>query len=744
MAHWGALNVTGEAEGREPQPTAPGGAVVRPGASNAPPGSQPARARDPLGDCLAFVTRHYGRAYAPEALASGILRPAETFDLASLERAAERIGFVMLSEESGPGRLPATALPVLLPAAEGGPLVLVRREGRRVWLFDPRAGKDGLQRLSVEELDRRGGGQVVFLRPAHRFDRVDAPPERAGHWFRRAFLGNWWIYGHAVLAALFVNLLALAVPLFIMTVYDRVVPNEALETLWVLAAGVALAALFDFLLRSLRAYLVDAAGRRLDVTLGGRLFARVLAMKLGAQKASAGSLAATLREFEFLRDFLGSATLSVLADLPFVLFFLLVIWLIGGELALVPAVALPAVLGAALLVQIPLRHLTRRSLAESRKRQSHLFEVLQGLETLKSVRGEAWAERRWAEVLALSAQTQMRLRGWSQLAANLTQLAQFLVTVGIVVVGVEAIAAGSLTLGALIACVLLANRVLAPVAQISGVLTRLQQARTAFAALDGLMRIPVERPAEEQRVHRPFLSGRIEFREVGFTYPGASVSALENVSFRVEPGERVGIVGRVGSGKSTMLKMAQGFYEPSHGQLRVDDLDLRQLEPADLRRQMGYVAQNTALFRGTIRENLVVGAPEADDAAVMAAAELVGLSEVIRDAPRGLDQEVGEQGLSLSGGQRQLIALARALVLSPPMLLLDEPTSNLDALAERRFLEALAGQLKGRTLLLVTHRAPLLQVVDRLLVIDRGRLLADGPRDEILARLAGSRGEAAQ
>lgn len=743
MAHWGALDVTAGVESSDPRRAelpAPGGGHDLSAAAAPPPG----QLSDPFGECLAFCTRHYGRAYAPEALRSGLLPPGGSFDLESLRRAAERIGFVLLLEATAPADLPATALPVLLPDAEGGPLVLVRREGRSAWVFDPRVGGDALQRLPLTELARRGGGRVVFLRPAHRFDAVDAPPERAGHWFRRACLDNWWIYGHAVLAALLVNLLALAVPLFIMTVYDRVVPNEALETLWVLAAGVALAALFDFLLRSLRSYLVDAAGRRLDLRLGAALFQRVVAMRLGASRASAGSLAATLREFEFLRDFLGSATMTVLADLPFVLFFLLVIWLIGGELALVPAVALPAVLLAALLVQIPLQRLTRRSLAESRQRQTHLFEVLQGLETLKAVRGEAWAERRWDEVLALSAQTQMKLRGWSQLAANLTQLAQFLVTVGLVVVGVEAIAAGTLTLGALIACVLLANRVLAPVAQMSSVLTRLQQARTALAALDGIMRAPVERPAEEKRVHRPALAGRIAFREVRFAYPDASVAAVDGISFAVEPGERVGIVGRVGSGKSTLLKLAQGLYLPQQGQVRVDDLDLRQLEPADLRRQMGYVAQQTALFRGSIRDNLVVGAPEAGDEQVLAAAELAGLSEVIREAPRGLDEEVGEQGLALSGGQRQLVALARALVLAPPMLLLDEPTSQLDALAERRFLAALSGQLKGRTLLLVTHRAPLLQMVDRLLVIDRGRILADGPRDAVLARLNAGRGEAAQ
>jgi len=701
------------------------------------------RADDPLALALAFLTRHYGRACEPAQLAAGLLPPGRGFDLAGLAAAARRIGYLWSEEALALAALPAFALPVLLPLRDGGALVLVRRRGDSAWVHDPRGGPSALQRLPLAELERNATGRVVFVRPAHRFDVADAPEEAVRGWFWGALLGNWWIYGHAVLAALFINLLALAVPLFIMTVYDRVVPNDALETLWVLAAGVLLAAVFDFVLRLLRGYLLDVAGRRLDLQLGRQLFARVVHRKLDSGRQSAGALAATLREFDFVREFLGSACMAVLADLPFVLLFLAVIWLVGGPLALVPAVALPLVLLAALAVQWPLGRLTRRALAESQQRQAHLFEVLQGLETLKAVRAEAWAERRWSGLLAQGAVAQMRLRTWSGLALHITQLAQFLVTAGLVVMGVEAIGAGSLTLGALIACVLLANRVLAPMAQIAAVLTRLQQARTALAALDRLMRLPLERPPQEQRVHRPGLEGRIEFREVSFTYPGEALRAVGNISFAVEPGERVGVIGRVGSGKSTLLKLAQGLYEPQAGFLRIDDLDLRQLEPADVRRQMGYVAQATALFQGTIRDNLAMGAPDADDARILAAAELSGLGELIRQAPRGLDQEVGEQGMRLSGGQRQLVALARALVQDPPMLLLDEPTGQLDALAERHFLEALQGRLQGRTLLLVTHRAPLLQLVDRILLLDRGRLVADGGREEILARLAASRGAVA-
>ena len=699
----------------------------------------PAPLADPLALALAFVTRHYGRAYEPAALAAGVLPAGGRFDLDSLAAAAARVGFAALREPTDLAAVPAFALPLLVPLAAGGCLVWTGRRGDAVEVYEPRPGQATTQRMGLAELQRLAGPEVLFLRPRHDFDLAGEPPAAERGWFWGALGRNWWIYAHAALGALMVNLLALASPLFVMTVYDRVVPNNALETLWVLAAGIALVAVFDFVLRMLRGYLIDAAGRRLDLVLGERLFGRVLRMKLSAGRQSAGALAATLREFDFLRDFLGSACMTVLADLPFVLVFLLVIWLIGGDLALVPALALPFVIAVALAVQWPLGRLTRKALVESQQRQSHVFEVLQGLETLKAIRAEAWAERRWSSVLASSAVSQMKLRFWTNLALNVTQLAQYLVTVGLVVLGVEAIAAGDLSLGGLIACVLLANRVLAPLAQISSVLTRWQQARTALGALDRLMRTPIERAPGERRVHRPFLEGAIEFREVAFTYPGQELRALDNVSLRIGKGERIGLVGRVGSGKTTLIKLIQGLYEPSAGIVRVDDLEVRQIEPADLRRQIGYVAQQTALFRGTIRDNLVMGAPQASDAEVMRAVEMAGLGDLIRQAPRGLDQEVGEQGLQLSGGQRQLVALARALVLDPPILLLDEPTAHLDALAERQFLEAMRSFMPGRTLVLVTHRAALLGLVDRLAVLERGRIAAEGPRDEVLARLGAQR-----
>jgi len=696
----------------------------------------PAAEGDPWLLALAFLARQHGRSHSVAELAAGI--GAGASGEALLLRAAERIGFVVAEERWTLDRLPNYALPALLPLTDGRVVVLLRRHGRRVEIYEARSGTASKHSVKLEDLAAAAEERLLFLRPRHYLDQLEAE-ESGRRWFAGALWRNGWIYGNAVIAALFVNLLALAVPLFVMTVYDRVVPNEALETLWVLAIGVGGAALFDFLLRLLRSYLVDVAGRRLDFTLDRRLFHRVLGMRLGAWRGGAGSLAATLKEFDFLRDFLGSATMTVLADLPFVLLFLAIIWFIGGPLVFVPLAALPLVALVALLVQLPLARLVRQGLAENQARQTHLYEVLQGLETVKAVRAEAWAERRWSDLLARAAMSQGRIRFWTGLSATATQTAQILVTVGLVVFGVLRIGEGALTLGGLIACVLLANRVLAPLAQISGVLTRWQQARQALRALDELMQLPLERAPQENRVHRPSLQGSIEFAEVGFTYPGAELKALDGLGFSLAAGERVGLIGRVGSGKTTLLKLAQGLHLPDAGLVRVDGIDLRQLEPADLRRQVGYVPQQVALFRGSIRDNLALGAPDAGDEAILAAAELVGLSDLIRQAPRGLDQDVGEQGFALSGGQRQLIALARAVVQRPAILLLDEPTSGLDALAERAVIDALRGRLGQATLLLATHRLPLFQLVDRLIVLERGRVLADGPREEVLKRLAAGR-----
>jgi ATP-binding cassette subfamily C protein LapB len=734
--------------GAESSPHEPAAGDAQPLASeDAAAGAEAAPVKDDsLSDCLAFLTKLYGRPYTPAQLRAGMPLTDGRLGLASLIQSAERIGMAATEDRCKLTALPRLALPAILMLKDGRACVLLRLVKRgRAEVFEPRAG-DGTHFVTLRELDAMYGGTAVYVRPRFHFDErshtLELPKPKS--WFWAGIRQNWWIYGHAVVATLMVNLLALASPLFIMTVYDRVVPNSAVETLWILAIGVGTVAIFDFLFRSLRGYLIDVAGKRLDVRLGNRIFEHLLNMRMEVRPRSAGSLASTLREFDTLREFLGSATVTAFGDMPFIALFIVVVYLIGGPVALVPAVAVPVVLFVGVLIQVPLKAVALRAMRESTQKNALLFEVLNGIETLKGIRAEGWAQRNWEHFVALTAISSMRMKMLTMAATHFTMISTLLVTVGIVVVGVYQIKTGDMTTGALVACVLLSGRIMAPLGQVAALLVRYDQTKLAFNALHQLMITEEERPAERKLVHKPQLDGAIELEKVSFTYPGEDVPALQDLSFKVAAGERVALLGRIGSGKSTILKLIQNLYQPSAGYVRVDDLDSRHIELADLRRQVGYVPQDTVLFHGTIRDNLTQGAPHASDDEVTAAAGLSGLSELIRQSTKGFDQEVGERGAALSGGQRQMIAVARSLVLDPPILLLDEPTSNMDNFAERTFIANMKTWLEGRTLVMVTHRASMLALVDRIVLIDRGKVIADGNKDEVLSLLAGNKVRAAQ
>ncbi|MBL8703366.1 MAG: type I secretion system permease/ATPase [Rhodospirillales bacterium] len=701
---------------------------------------------DPLAECLAFLTRYYGRAYTPEQLRAGVPLEQGRLGMAGLAESARRIGLVAMRDAINLANIPALALPAIVPLKDGRAVVLLRLLKRgKVEYFEPSAG-DGTVTRPMAELSPLYAGRVFYIRPRFQFDVrshiLDLPTTKS--WFWGGIRQNGWIFANAVLATIVVNVLALVSPMFTLAVYDRVVPNAAIDTLWVLASGVVVVALFDFLLRTLRGYMIDAAGKRLDMVLGNRMFEQVLSIKGEMRPRSAGSLAVTLKDFDSVREFLGSATIAVFGDMPFIALFLLALYLVGGPIvALTAACAVPITLIVGMMIHYPLKAATRRSMLESTQKNALLFEVLNGIETIKAVRAEAWARRHWEHYVALSAVSGMRIKLLTMLATNFTMTTSLLLTVAIIVAGVYEIIDGKMTSGALIASMMLGSRIMGPLGQLASLLVRVDQMRVAFDSLDKLMALPVEQSPDDQPVHVPHLKGAIEFKEVSFRYPGEDTPVLDNVSFAIKPGERVAILGRVGSGKSTIFRLLQRLYSPSSGYIRVDDLDIRQIELSDLRRQIGYVPQETVLFFGTVRDNLTQGVPHATDEQIVKAVEMSGLAESVKQWPRGLGQQVGERGFNLSGGQRQLIALARALIAAPPIVLLDEPTSNLDNAAERRFLDSMKSWLAGRTLVLVTHRASMLALVERVILVDRGKVVADGPRDEVLAMLAGGRAKLA-
>jgi ATP-binding cassette subfamily C protein LapB len=716
-----------------PEPPAAPAAPAAAAAWHVPPSGVP----DPLLQCLVTVAALFERPRDAEAFAAGLPLVDGRLTPELFVRAAARAGLAAAVDKRTLRRIPGYTLPCVLLLEERSACVLQRVDGDTAEVLLPETGR-GASRMPLAELERIYAGYVIFVRPDARFDSRlgEARRERPSSWFWGTIFSFWPVYLEVAIAALMVNIFALTGSLFAMNVYDRVVPNNAIETLWVLAIGAGVVFGFDLVLRSVRNYFLDHAGSRADVMLASRIFEHVLGMRMAGRPASAGAFANHLREFETLRDFFTSSTLTALIDLPFALLFILVIWQIGGPLAFVPAVAFPVVAVIGLLIQIPLNRAVRRSFVEATQKHGMLVETIGGLETIKSLGAEGRTLGRWEGVVGQTARSATRARTLSALAINFSLFAQNAVSVLMIIVGVYMIAEGTITLGALIACTMLASRAMLPLSQVAALATRLDQSLASLDALNKVMALPVERPADAHFVHRADLRGDIEFKNVGFSYPNQRLGALNGLNLAIRAGERVGIIGRIGSGKSTIARLMIGLYEPQSGSILVDGTDLRQIDPASLRRRVGCVLQDVYLFYGTVRDNILAGAPHADDAALLRAAHVAGVDEFANRHPLGYDMPVGERGELLSGGQRQAIAVARGVVGDPSILILDEPTSAMDNSSEALLKMRLTEILPGKTLILITHRSSLLSLVDRLVVVDGGRVVADGPRESVLSALA--------
>ncbi|MEO1251536.1 MAG: type I secretion system permease/ATPase [Pseudomonadota bacterium] len=561
----------------------------------------------------------------------------------------------------------------------------------------------------------------------------------SSHWLYGPLRENAKVYGQTILAAVIVNVLGLVSSFFIMTVYDRVLPNQAIESLIALTIGVLLAHIFDFALKSLRGYFIDIAGQRLDASVGASVFDNLMAMRLDARRGASGALAGLVREFENMRDFFSSATLVALVDLPFIFLFIAVIAMIGGPIALVPLLAVFGAIAVGVVVQPLIMARTKQAMEEGHQKQAVLIETLSGLETVKSVEAGNLMRQRWRAGVMRQAKVSTISRFLNQLAVNAAGFAQQFAQVGVIVIGVFLVGSNSITMGALIACVILTGRAMGPLAQVASLLSRVNGAMTSYKALDNLMTTQSEIDPTRNYLARPKLSGKLEFREVSFQYPAADRRALDEVSFVIEPGERVAILGKNGSGKSSVIRQITGVYQPTEGAVLVDDTDVRQIKPGDLRANIGAVLQDVCLFSGSIRENIALGLSDVSDADVLRAAKIAGVHEFVGASAGGYDQRLAERGEGLSGGQRQAIALARALVGDPSILVLDEPSSALDSQAEAKLIARLQAATRGRTLLVVTHRMSMVKLVDRIIVLDQGRILVDGPRESVLSAMASAR-----
>jgi ATP-binding cassette, subfamily C, bacterial LapB len=690
---------------------------------------------------VAWFARYHRRPYSDAAL---LARLPDGASLDRPEALAEALKHVGLRGRVVAARLGAVD-PGLLPAVAfrkaGPPLVLVRlsADRRTATVADPTAGTETAMRR--RDLEREIAGPILLVAPGTDGTEARSAPDTAAlgqdrrHWFWGPVRENWPAWTQVIAAAFGINLLALAVPIFVMNVYDRVIPNAAVVTLWTLAIGVGIALALDLALRTLRMSVLEAIARRIDLKVGSRIFDQALAARMTARTGGAAGMANTIRDFEQVRDFFGSASFVALIDLVFIGVFIAVLFYVVGPLAWVPLAAIPIVLLLAVVAQVPLGRSAAKAQQLATKRHVVLVESLLGIEAVKSLNAEPVMQREWEAAIAASSRISGRTRFWSGLATNGTQAVQQGVSVVIIVWGVYLVSEGRITVGALIAANLLAGRALAPLAAIAQTIFRAHYARKAMGALDGLMAMPRERSAVVRSDLR-VTAGAVEMREVVFRYPGSEHPAVAGLSLDIRPGETVALLGRVGSGKTTVGKLLNGLLAPDSGNILIDGHAIAQFDPAELRDGVGYLTQDSELFTGTLRENMTIGRPAASDEEVRRALHMAGMDAFVAANPAGLDLYIGEKGNRLSGGQRQGVGLARLLLRRPRVLFLDEPTNAMDQQMETAFIQRI-GALKAEipTLILCTHRMSLAATAERFVVLDQGRKVLDGPKEEVMATL---------
>lgn len=674
--------------------------------------------------------------HSADALSAGLPLVDDQLTLDLFPRAAQRAGLSAGLVKRPLTQISNLVLPAVLLMKNGQATILLKREQDACTILLPES-QDGTKTVSLSELAKNYNGAAFFVQLQHQFDQNAAQqkPPRTLHWFWDVIFKSWPIYGEVLVASFLVNLFAISTPLFTMNVYDRVVPNHAIETLWVLAIGISLIYIFEFIMQALRGYFIDTASKRAEIILSASLFERIMGVKLESRPNSIGAFANHIHEFEAFRDFLTSATLTVLIDLPFLALFLLMIWVIGGNLVFIPLVIIPATILSGVLLQRPLKKMTGELSRYAEQKGATLYETLGNLEIIKSNGAEGQSQKKWEDTVGQMSNLSLKTRLYASFAVNFTAFLHKMTNVALVVYAVRLISLGQLTMGGLIACSLLTTRALAPIGKIAGLLTRFDSARSALDSLTLLMNQPVEREATKRYLHRPKFKGGIEFKNVCFHYPNQAINALEDISFKINPGEHVAFLGRIGSGKTSLEKLIMHFYTAQTGSILIDGTDIRQIDPSDLRRQIGYVPQDIALMMGNIRDNITLGSRFSDDEQVLQAASIAGVTDFVDKHPDGFDLSVGERGSCLSGGQRQSVAIARAMLLSPPIYLLDEPTNAMDNSTEEGFKRRLSEHIQDKTLILVTHRTSLLSLVERIIILDAGRIVADGPKEQILAAL---------
>ncbi|MDX3773507.1 type I secretion system permease/ATPase [Chromatiaceae bacterium AAb-1] len=691
-----------------------------------------------LTDCLSIIAASHHRAFSRESAIAGLPLVNGSLTPSIFERAAHRAGFTSRVVNRTLPQINSDLLPVILLLHNQQCCVLnrINAEGTAAEVIYPELS-DAVVTLPLDELEQKFTGQLIYCRPEFHFDKrapVSKRPQDK-HWFWGVIAESRSLYRDILLAAVMINIFAVAMPLYIMNIYDRVVPNHATDTLWVLSAGVILALVADLVLRLMRSWFVDLAASRADIKLSATIMERVLGMKMQYRPESTGSFVANIQSFEAVRSFTGSLTVIALVDLPFVLLFTLIIALISWPLVL-PILAGTVAIGLyALMAQQKMQRLAEASMRAGAMRNATLVESLSNLENVKSFNAQGNIQSGWEKSTIFISRTAAKMRFLSSSISSGALLMQHLVAVIIMITGVYLLIDGQLTQGGLIGAYMLSSRAMGPISQAVGLLAQYHNAATAMQSLNEIMTRPTERPADKHWISRPVLRGNIEFRRASFKYPGADTSALSDVSFKIHAGEHVAIIGKNGSGKSTLERLILGLYEPDSGAVLVDGVDLRQLDPTELRRNIGYVPQDISLFSGSLHDNIITAAGQVRDEQIIRAADISGLLPFINRHPAGFNMPVGEHGQLLSGGQRQAVAIARAVINDPPILLLDEPTGALDHSSEEQLKQKLEQYAPGKTMIIITHRTSLLSLAERIIVIDNGKIVADGQKEAVMEAL---------
>ena len=702
------------------------------------PENHSAPERDPLLVCLSLVARRIDREVHLSALRAGFaVDEAGRIPLDAYPDLAQLHGMVAVWSRTPLTQLPAYVLPVIVPMLDGRAAVLVAVQGAQATVLMAESGTAEI-RMPMDELVQLGTGQILVVKPALQASGHQLVPFQgeALAWFWNTVWRCKGYYVESMLAAVVANVLTLAAVFFAMNVYDRVVPTQAYTSLWTLAIGTTAAILLEFGTRWLKARLVDLAGRKADLSLNAMLLREIMAIRLEHRPSSIGVFASSMRDFESLRDFMSSASMVMLVDMPFIVMFIVLIAIIGGPIAWIAAAAVPILVAVGLWAQKPLMRAMREHMKESGDKQSVLVESLLNLEVLKAHNAESYLQRRWETANLAASESYKKTRALTNLMLGLTASMQQLVTVGMVVYGVYLIGDNALTLGGLIASVILAGRAISPLGSIMALAARFQQARSALDTLDALMKRPRDRHGARRYVVPEKIAGDLQADELEFAYPGENPRpVIRKLSMHLQAGEHLGLLGRIGSGKSTLLRLLAGLYTPQTGHVCVDSVDVQQIEPAELRSRLGYVGQDAQLFQGTLRENLVLSDSWISDARVIDVLQQLDMYKMVASHPRGLDMPLTEAGGGLSGGQRQLLAMARMMLRDPALVFLDEPTSMMDQTTEAKVIEVLGRWLQGRTLVLSTHRLQLLVWTEQLALLENGQIVLSGPRDDVLKRL---------